>query len=162
VIVCLELFIFGIWTYNILSPENISVNEKMGHVLCTFVIGFFINLAWLYFIEDRFFFNKYAILNKIYTKKITTKKSIADLEENLEKISKNGKPILTPEAIDIWETLPMYCSHTFDERIDLLNKDLNELYDRLSYLEQKESFFLKIYRKNLWMYFKSKIALATT
>lgn len=156
VILGIELIIFGIWVYTMLSPENISVSETMGHVMRTLVIGIFLNLAWLYFIEDRLFFNKYAIMNKLYKLRITIKDRIDYLKETLEVISKDGKPIFTPAALDVWETLPM--ADTFDQIVISFQEELNILYDKLTLIEQKESFFFKTQRQNLWMYFKSKVA----
>ena len=154
----IELIIFVICVHTMLSPENISMSETMGHVIYIFVIGFFLNLAWLYFIEDRLFFNKYAIMNKMYTLKITTKDRIDYLKKTLAIISKDGKPIYTSEAMEVWETLPMYRSDKFDQIVISFQEELNTLYDRLMLIDQKETFFLRVQRKNLWMYFKSKIA----
>ncbi|MEI6426690.1 MAG: hypothetical protein WCO66_05090 [Candidatus Absconditabacteria bacterium] len=155
-ILCLELIIFGVWTFNMLSPENISVSEKMGHIICTFMGVCIVNGFWLYFIEDRLFFNKYAIMNKMYRQKIATQERIDYLNKTLGIISKDGKPIHTAKAMETWETLPMYCSHKFDHIIEVLNKELNVLYDKLNHTEKKELFFFGVHRENLWMYFKGK------
>lgn len=157
-IISIELIIFGAWVYNMLSPENISVSEKMGHIIGTLVTVCILNAFWLCFVEDKLFFNKYAIMNKMYKRRISMKRRIEYIQKTLDIISKNGKPILTPTAMETWETLPMYCSHRFGHIIELLNKELASLNDKMEITEKKEVFFFKEDRKNLWVYFKSKIS----
>ena len=147
-----EFIALSLWSANQLLADGIDINKQWNVVIGGCLGVLFIDLIWLW-IEDRIFFNKTCIMNRINCKESALKKQQATIEKILRKIiDVDGKQIRTNTATKTWQSLRRHSASTFEEVVKMLNDQFEHASTMLPSLEDKRKFFFVLDEENLLQY----------
>lgn len=148
-IITFQVLIFWMYVGGDLYHQAISDGEKFNSFFQILAIGFVCNGILLFF-ANRFFFDTYSILKRVYRKKHYFKEKEEMLQIFLNKIREDESA-----NTEAWQSLRRPGTDSFDDVLNLLTSELVKTKEIVDFLDKKESFFLRIDENNLSDYIKS-------